>query len=75
MEWLDIPTIAAVEVVWVIRVILKDQRLLFNDGMALLADILAQATSFLTVMARATQVPELNGGRTKFKGVKKESAA
>lgn len=45
-----------------IGVILKDQRLLFNDGMALLADILAQATSFLAVMARPTQVPEVNGG-------------
>lgn len=62
--------------VWVIGVILKDQWLLFDDGMALLADILAQATSFLTVMARATQVPEGNGERrTEFRGVKKESAA
>lgn len=52
-----LPTIAAVEVVWVIGVILKDQWLLFNDGMALLTDVLAQATSFLAVMARATQVP------------------
>lgn len=50
-------TVVAVEVVWVIGVILKDQRLLFNDGMALLADVFAQATSFLAVMARATQVP------------------
>lgn len=52
-----LPTIVAVEVVWVIGVILKDQWLLFNDGMALLADVLAQATSLLSVMARATQVP------------------
>ena len=46
--------------VWVIGVILKDQWLLFNDGMALLADVLAQATSLLSVMARATQVPEVS---------------
>ena len=58
----------------VIGVILKDQRLLFNDGMALLADILSKATSFLTVVARATQVPEVNGERrTKCRGFKKES--
>lgn len=63
--------------VWVIRVILKDQWLLFNDGMTLLADILAQATGFLTVMAWATQVPKVRRGerRTKCRGVKKESAA
>ena len=48
--------------VWVVGVILKDQRLLLYDGVTLLADILAQATSFLAVMARATQVPEVNGG-------------
>lgn len=58
----------------VIGVILKDQRLLFNDGMALLADILSKAASFLTVVARATQMPEVNGERRiKFRGVKKES--
>ena len=45
--------------VWVIGIILKDQWLLFNDGVALLADILAQATSLLTVMARTAKVPEV----------------
>lgn len=60
-----------------IGVILKDEWLLFNDGMALLADILAQTTGFLTVMARATQVPKVGRGerRTKFRGVKVESSA
>lgn len=58
VERWDWPTVAAVEVVWVIRIILKHQWLLFNDGMALLADIFAQATSFLAVMTWATQVPE-----------------
>lgn len=43
----------------VIGIILKDQWLLFNDGMALLADVLAQAASFLAVMARATQVSDV----------------
>lgn len=40
-----------------IWVVLEDQRLLLNDGVALLANILAQATGFLTVMTWATQVP------------------
>ena len=43
----------------VIGITLKDQGLLLYDGMALLADVLAEATSFLTVMARATEVPEI----------------
>ena len=46
--------------VWVIGVILKDQWLLFNDGMTLLADVLAQSTGLLAVMARATQVSEVS---------------
>lgn len=41
----------------VIRVVLKNQRLLFNDGMALLADVFAQTARLFTVMARTTQVP------------------
>lgn len=45
----------------VIGVVLKDQWLLFDDGMALLADVLAQASGFLAVMARPAQVPEVNG--------------
>lgn len=49
--------VVAVEVVWVVGVILKDQGLLFNDGVALLADILSQAAGFLAVMAWATEVP------------------
>lgn len=60
-----------------IGVILKDQWLLINDGMALLADILSQATGFLTVMAWATQVPKVGRGerRTKFRAVKVEFTA
>lgn len=51
------PAVGAVEVVRVIGVVLKDQWLLFDDGMALLADVLAQASGFLAVMARPAQVP------------------
>ncbi len=59
-----------------VGVILKDQWLLFNNSMALLADIFPQATSFLTVVAWATKVPGVNGkGRTKFRSVEKESVA
>lgn len=57
MEGADSPTVAAVEVVWMIGVVLKDQRLLLNDGMTLLADVLAQSASFLTVMTGTTKVP------------------
>lgn len=54
----DPPAVVAVEVVRVVGVVLKDQRLLFDDGVTLLADVLAQAAGFLAVVARPTQVPE-----------------
>lgn len=60
--WRDSPAVVAVEVVRVVGVVLKDQRLLFDDGVTLLADILAQAAGFLTVMARPTQVPGVRRG-------------
>lgn len=50
----------------VVGVVLKDQRLLLDDGVTLLADVLAQAAGFLPVVARPTQVPESReegGGR------------
>lgn len=59
----DPPAVVAVEVVRVVGVVLKDQRLLFDDGVTLLADVLAQAAGFLTVVARPTQVPEFRRGR------------
>lgn len=40
-----------------IRVILEDQRLLLNNGVALLANVLAQAAGFLAVVTRTTQMP------------------
>lgn len=51
-----LPAVGAVEVVWVVRVVLEYQRLFVNDGMALLADILSKASGFLTVMTGTTQV-------------------
>lgn len=62
-QWEDSPAVVAVEVVWVVGVILEDQWLLFNDGMALLADVLSQASGFLAVVARPTQVPWVNGAQ------------
>lgn len=62
LVWKDSPAVVAVEVVRVVGVVLKDQRLLVDDGVTLLADILAQAAGFLTVMARPTQVPEVRRG-------------
>lgn len=62
----DPPAVVAVEVVRVVGVVLKDQRLLLDDGVTLLADVLAQAAGFLPVVARPTQVPESReegGGR------------
>lgn len=60
--WRDLPAVVAVEVVRVVGVVLKDQRLFFDDGVTLLADILPQAAGFLTVVARPTQVPEVRRG-------------
>lgn len=49
-------TVAAVEMVRMVRVVLKNQWLLLNDGVALLADVLPQTSSLFTVMARTTQM-------------------
>lgn len=70
-RWRHQPAVVTVEVVWVIWIVLKDERLLFNNSMALLADILAEAPSLLPIMARATQVPEGNvwGGELKITGL------
>lgn len=53
-----VPAVVAVEVVRVVGVVLEQQRLLLNDGVTLLTDVLAQAPSFLPVVAWTTQVPE-----------------
>lgn len=51
-----IPAVGTVEVVWMVRVILEDQRLFINDGMAFLADVFSKASGLFTVMAWTTQV-------------------
>lgn len=53
-----LPAVVAVEVIRVVGVILEQQRLLLNNGVTLLTDVLAEATSFLSVVAWTTQVPE-----------------
>ena len=47
----------AVEVIWMVGIIPEHQRLLINDQMALLTDVLAQTLSFFTVMAWPAQMP------------------
>lgn len=51
-----LPAVGTVEMVWMIRVILEYQRLLIDDGMALLADVFSKASGFLTIMTGTTQV-------------------
>lgn len=57
-----LPAVVAVEVIGVVRVVLEKKRLLLNDGVTLLTDVLAEAPSFLSVVARTTQVPDRRGG-------------
>ena len=58
------PAVAAVEVVGVVGVILEDEGLLLDDGMALLTDVLPQAARLLSVVARTTQVSGYTQERT-----------
>lgn len=51
-----LPAVGTVEVVWMVRVVLEDQRLFIDDGMALLADVFSKAPGFLTIVTRATQM-------------------
>lgn len=51
------PTVGAAEVIRMIGVIPEHQRLLINYQVAFLANILAQALGFLTIMARPAEVP------------------
>lgn len=51
-----LPAVGTVEVVWMVRVVLEDQRLLLNDGMALLADVFSKTSGFLTIMTGATKM-------------------
>lgn len=62
-----LPAVVAVEVIRVVRVILKQQRLLINDSVAFLADVLAKAPSFLSVVTWPTQMPD-EGERDRTRG-------
>ena len=52
-----LPAVVAVEVIGVIGVILEQERLLLNDGVTLLTDVLSQSPSLLSVVAGTTQMP------------------
>ena len=60
------PAVAAVEVVGVVRVVLEDEGLLLDDGVALLTDVLPQAASLLSVVTRTTQVSGYTQERLKI---------
>lgn len=51
-----LPAVGTVEMVWMVRVILENQRLFINDGVAFLADVFSKAPGFLTIMTGATQM-------------------
>lgn len=51
-----LPAVGTVEVVRMVWVVLENQGLLVNDGVALLADVLPQASGFLSIVTGATQV-------------------
>lgn len=48
-----LPAVVAVEVIGVVGVILEQERLLLNDGVTLLADVLSETPSLLSVVAGA----------------------
>lgn len=57
------PAVVAVEVIWVVGIVLEEEGLLLDDGVTLLADVFAEATGFLPVVTRTAQVP---GGKKIF---------
>lgn len=70
-RWLwhgHLPAVGAAEVVRVVCVILEHEGLLVDDQVAPLADVLAQALGFLTVVARAAQVPRRVKAGARAKG-------
>lgn len=50
------PAVIAAEVVRMVRIVLENQRNVFNDGLTFLADVLPQTMSLLTVMTRTAQM-------------------
>ncbi len=53
-----LPAVVAVEVIRVVGVVLEQQRLLLDDGVTLLTDVLAEAPGFLSIVTWTTQVPD-----------------
>lgn len=53
-----LPAVVTVEVIGVVGVILEQQRLLLDNGVTLLTDVLAEAPGFLSVVTWTTQVPD-----------------
>lgn len=52
-----LPAVGTVEVIGMIGIVLEDERLFINDCMAFLANVLAQAPGFLSIVAGAAKVP------------------
>ena len=55
---LKLPAVCTVEMIRVIRIIFENERLFINNGMALLANVLPQASGFFPVMARTAEMSE-----------------
>lgn len=53
-----LPAVVTVEVIRVIGIVLEQKRLVFDDGMTLLADVFSQSAGFLLVVTGTTQVPD-----------------
>lgn len=55
---LKLPAVCTVEVIRVVRIIFEYERLFVNNGVALLANVLSQASGLFPVMARTAEMPE-----------------
>ena len=55
---LKLPAVCTVEAIGAIRIIFENERLFINNGMALLANVLPQASGFFPVMARTAEMSE-----------------
>lgn len=56
---LKLPAVCTVEAIGVIRIIFENERLFINNGMALLANVLPQASGFFPVVARMAEMSEI----------------
>lgn len=65
---MQLPAVGTVEVIWMVRIILEDERLFINNSMALLANVFPQAPCFFPVVTRAAKM-----SKNSRKGKKKTS--